>query len=139
MVVEPQPESLAEKRSVENGGDEELGDRCSKRPKVEAATSVELKRVAEIVLVLSTMATMRGGRKPTDVEIELMKEARAKLVELCQGIAPKDIVAREAIGNVIEDLGLTGKNKDQRLGFRTPTMSIAERFSHTKWKVISRI
>ncbi|KAF7815895.1 PHD finger protein [Senna tora] len=129
---EAKSEGLPVKRPVENGGGEEL----VKKPKVEAAASSgELKRVAEIVLVLSTMATMRGGRKPADVEIELMKEARAKLVELCQGLAPKDIVAREAIGTVIEDLGLNGKIKDQRLGFQPPKMSIAERFSLTKLKI----
>lgn len=132
---ESQSEGLVVKRPVENGGGEEL----VKKPKIEAdASSEELKRVAEIVLVLSTMATMRGGRKPADVEIELMKEARMKLVELCQGLAPKDIVAREAIGTVIDDLGLNGKIKDQRLGFQTPKMSIAERFSHTKLKVRSK-
>lgn len=129
---ESHSESLAVKRPVENGGCDEL----VKRPKVEgAASSGELKRVAETVLVLSTMAAIRGGRKPADVEIELMKEARMKLVELCQGLAPKDIVATEAIGTVIEELGLNGKMKDQRLGFQTTKMSIAERFSHTKLKV----
>ncbi|XP_061345442.1 uncharacterized protein LOC133291238 isoform X2 [Gastrolobium bilobum] len=119
---------------VQNG---ELDDeRCGKKAKVDAASDGgELKRVAEIVLVLSTMATVRGGRKPTDVEVELMREARTKLAELCQGLAPKDIVAREAIGTVIEDLGLNAKIKDQRLGFRTPKMSVAERYSHAKWKM----
>ncbi|KAI4307943.1 hypothetical protein L6164_031067 [Bauhinia variegata] len=130
-VVDGSPAS--EKRPIENGGGEELGDRSSKKAKV--GDSGELKRVAEIVLVLSTMAAMRGGKKPTDVENELMMEARAKLADLCQGLAPKDIVAREAIGTVIEDLGLNGKVKDQRLGFRAPKMSISERFSHAKWKM----
>ncbi|MED6208281.1 hypothetical protein PIB30_043561 [Stylosanthes scabra] len=125
---------------VENGGPRESNhdDRCAKKPKLdggEGGGGGELKRVAEIVLVLSTMATMRAGRKPTDVEVELMKEARSKLAELCVGLAPKDIVAREAIGTVIEDLGLNGKVKDQRLGFRTPKMSIAERYTHAKWKM----
>ncbi|XP_028777225.1 uncharacterized protein LOC114733899 [Neltuma alba] len=134
---ETQSEGLPVKRAIENGGSEEL----AKKPKVEAAaaaaaaSSGELKRVAEIVLVLSTMSAMRGGKKPTNVEIELMKEARMKLVELCQGMAPKDIVAREAVGTVIEDLGLNGKIKDQGLGFQTPKMSITERFSLSKLKM----
>ncbi|KAL2316702.1 hypothetical protein Fmac_030578 [Flemingia macrophylla] len=111
---------------------EDSDHRRSKRPKLDDA---HLKRVAEIVLVLSTMATVRAGRKPSDVEVDLMREARAKLAALCEGFAPKDIVAREAVGTVIEDLGLHSKLKDQRLGFRTPKMSIAERYSHAKWKM----
>ncbi|KAJ1392505.1 Zinc finger, PHD-type [Sesbania bispinosa] len=133
-VQEPAPDPQP---AVENGGAVELDvdERCSKKAKVESASEAELKRVAEIVLVLSTMATMRGGRKPTDVEVELMREARTKLAHLCQGLAPKDIVAKEAIDTVIEDLGLNAKIKDQRLGFRAPKMSIAERYSHSKWKM----
>ncbi|KAJ7963716.1 PHD finger protein [Quillaja saponaria] len=127
--------SIQEKRPIENGGGEELGGPCNKKAKTEAASSGELKRVAEIVLVLSTMASIRGGKKPTEVEVGLMKEAKAKLVELCQGLAPKDIVAGEAIGTVIEDLGLNGKVKEQKTGFRTPRLSIAERFSHSRRKM----
>ncbi|XP_027940344.1 uncharacterized protein LOC114194370 [Vigna unguiculata] len=128
LVPDPKPEDQTV--PLQNGDSDQ---RCAKKPKVDA--DAELKRVAEIVLVLSTMATVRAGRKPSDAEVELMREARAKLAGLCQGLAPKDIVAREAIGTVIEDLGLHSKLKDQRLGFRTPKMSIAERYSHAKWKM----
>ncbi|KAI9115708.1 hypothetical protein K1719_013377 [Acacia pycnantha] len=132
---ETRSEGLPVKRPIENGGGEELAKKTKVEAANAAASSGELKRVAEIVLALSTMAEMRGGKKPTNVEIELMKEARMKLVELCQGMAPKDIVAREAVGTVIEDLGLNGKIKDQRLGFQTPKMSITERFSLSKLKM----
>ncbi|CAI8586923.1 unnamed protein product [Vicia faba] len=130
VSVDPPPE-------VENGGGEPSEEPCSKKARVDAVDKpeAELKRVAEIVLVLSTMATMRGGQKPTDVEVELMREARSKLAILCQGIAPKDIVAREAIGAVIEDLGLNAKVGDQRLGFRAPKMSIAEKYAFNKSKM----
>ncbi|KAK7276893.1 hypothetical protein RIF29_18040 [Crotalaria pallida] len=137
---DPKPDT-SPKRSVPNVEDEE-DERCSKKHKADggggssSGSEAEFKRVAEIVLVLSTMATMRGGKKPpTDVEVELMREARVKLAELCGGLAPKDVVAREAIGTVIEDLGLNGKIKDQRLGFRTPKLSIAERYSNAKCKL----
>lgn len=126
--------SVGEKRAVvvENGGDQG----SSKKPRLVCGTGGgDLKRVAEIVLVLSTMSNIRGGKKPTDLEVGLMAEARAKLVELCQGLAPKDIVARDAIGAVIEDLGLNGNLKDQRLGFLGPKLTIAERLSATKKKV----
>ncbi|KAK2422027.1 RING/FYVE/PHD zinc finger superfamily protein [Trifolium repens] len=103
---------------------------------IENSESMELKLAAEIVLVLSTMATIRGGKKPSDVEVELMREARSKLAVLCLRIAPKDIVAGEAIGSVIQDIGLNVKGEDQRLGFRTtPKMSIAERYSFAKTKM----
>lgn len=94
-----------------------------------------MRRVAEIVLVLSTMAGMRGGKSPTEAEVNLMEEARAKLVEICQDLAPKDLVARDAIGTVIEDLGLNWKLKDQRLGFRGTRLSIKEKIALTKKKV----
>ncbi|CAK8538862.1 unnamed protein product [Lathyrus sativus] len=129
-TVDPPPKA-------ENGGGEPSEEPCSKKAKVDEIDKpeAELKRVAEIVLVLSTMATMRGGNKPTDVEVELMREARSKLAILCQGIAPKDIVAREAVGAVIEDLGLNAKVGDQRLGFRTPKMSISEKYAFNKSKM----
>ena len=130
-TLDPPPE-------IENGGGEQQEERLSKKAKVEEENSeAELKRVAEIVLVLSTMATMRSGKKPTDVEVELMREARTKLAVLCQGIAPKDIVGGEAIGSVIEDLGLSAKTVDQRLGFRVPKMSIAEKYLFAKSKVFN--
>lgn len=120
----------------ENGeGDEELEARTSKRAKIGPGREAELKRVAEIVLLLSTMARMRGGKNPTEVEMELMAEARAKLVEACAALAPKDVVGREAIGAVIEDLGLNGKIKDQRLGFRAPKLTIKEKLDNAKRKV----
>ncbi|KAG4382152.1 hypothetical protein GLYMA_14G018000v4 [Glycine max] len=131
-VSDPHPEMEQQQQPppLQNGDSDE---RCAKKPKFDQGA--EFKRVAEIVLVLSTMATVRAGRKPSDAEVELMREARAKLASLCEGLAPKDIVTREAIGTVIEDLGLNFKLKDQRLGFRTPKMSIAERYSHAKWKM----
>ncbi|XP_010534736.1 PREDICTED: PHD finger protein At3g20280-like [Tarenaya hassleriana] len=95
----------------------------------------EVNRVAEIVLVLSAMGTMRGGKSPTTVELELMLEARSKLAEMCQEFSPKDIVGRDAIGVVIEDLGLNGKLKDQRLGFRAPRLTISEKVSLGKRKM----
>ena len=122
--------SVGEKRK-----EGELEAPVKKKGRIESGKSGVLKRVAEIVLVLSSMGKMRGGKKPTEVEIGLMKEAREKLVEVCEGLAPKDIVGREEIGAVIEDLGLNGQAKDQRSGFRGPRLTIAEKFSQTKKKV----
>lgn len=126
----PAPENLAP--AVENGDSEEA--RPTKKPRIGGGRGVK-KRVAEIVLVLAAMARVRAGEKPTAAEIELMAEAREKLAELCEGLAPKDIVTREAVGAVIEDLGMNSRLKDQKLGFKGPRLTVAERFSQTKRKV----
>ncbi|KAL7087999.1 hypothetical protein ACP275_13G102900 [Erythranthe tilingii] len=94
----------------------------------------DVKKVAEMVLVLAAMGKMRAGKGPTDVEKELMAEARNRLAKVCEGFAPKDVFPRDAFGGVIEDLGLN-KLKDQRLGFRPPKMSIAEKLLVSKRKM----
>ncbi|KAL2245268.1 UNVERIFIED_CONTAM: hypothetical protein Sindi_2795000, partial [Sesamum indicum] len=93
----------------------------------------DVKKVAEMVLVLAAMGKMRGGKGPTDAEKELMAEARNRLAKVCEGFAPKDVFPRDAFGGVIEDLGLN-KLKEQRLGFRPPKMSIAEKLLVSKRK-----
>lgn len=124
--------STGEKRPIENRGEGDLGTQLNKKPRLGPNSEKDLRRVAEIVLALSTMAKIRGGKKPTEPEIGLMGEAMSKLVELCEGLAPKDIVGRDAIGAVIEDLGLNAMLKEQRLGFRGPKLTIAEKFLQTK-------
>lgn len=128
--------SAGEKRTLENGENGETEELSVRSPKkLRCGLQEEMKRVAEIVLVLSAMGKMRGGKGPTDAEVKLMAEARAKLVEMCREFAPKDIVGRDAIGAVIEDLGLNGKLKDQRLGFRGPKLTISEKVSLAKRKM----
>lgn len=92
------------------------------------------KKVAEMVLILAAMGKIRGGRVPTAAEKEMMADAREKLAQVCQTFAPKDVLPRDAFGAVIEDLGLN-KLKEQRLGFRPPKMSIAEKLLIAKEKV----
>lgn len=87
-----------------------------------------------MVLVLDAMGKMRGGKGPTEPEKELMTEARDTLVKVCQGFVPKDVFPRDAFGGLIEDLGLN-KLKDQRLGFRPPKISIADKLLISKRKV----
>ncbi|RZR74112.1 hypothetical protein BHM03_00032210, partial [Ensete ventricosum] len=94
----------------------------------------DLKRVAEIVMVLSAMGQMRGGREPVATEKALVAEARERLVTMCEGLKPKELFSREAVRVVVEDLGLN-RSKDPVLGFRPPKMSIAEKLLLTKKKV----
>lgn len=124
--MDPTASSEVEARSKRPAEDD--GETARKRPR-----GGDVKRVAEIVLVLSAMAAVRGGRSPTAEERAMMEEARAKVVAMCEGLAPKDIVPREVIGGMIEDLGISGR--EQKLGFRPPKMSIAEKLLLTKRKM----
>ncbi|CAM8957489.1 unnamed protein product [Rhodiola kirilowii] len=95
-----------------------------------------LKKVAEAVMLLSALAEMRGGRSPTQAELDIMAKARAELVAVCErSLAPKDLVGREPIGALIEDLGLSNKVKEQKTGFRPPKLSISDKLLQTKKKM----
>lgn len=125
--------SVVDEEEKRDGGIESAAPPPLKRPRFDE----EVNRVAEIVLVLSSLRRIRGGKSPTDLELELMVEAKSKLVDMCQEFTPKDIIGRDAVGAVIEDLGLNGKPKDQRLGFRAPKLTISEKLSLGKRKVCS--
>lgn len=140
---------VAEKRPAAEGSSDD-GSPAKKKKKVESplggggggggcSSTVEcMRRVAEIVLVLSALGKIRGGRSPTVAEMEMMAEAKAKVAELCAELAPKDVIPRDAVGVVMEDLGLN-RVRDQRLGFRPPKLSIADKMLLTKRKVRFRI
>ncbi|XP_008449200.3 uncharacterized protein LOC103491150 isoform X1 [Cucumis melo] len=124
----------SDKRPIEIHDDNQPAEPQSrKKPRNGCDLGPNLRRVAEIVLVMSTMTALRGGKKPSDAEVGLMAEARAKLVRICEGLAPKDIVGREGISSLIEDLGLHGS--DQKLGFRGPRLTIAEKLAQSKKKM----
>nr|XP_027063178.1 uncharacterized protein LOC113689633 [Coffea arabica] len=93
-----------------------------------------MRKVAEMVLVLAAMGKMRGGKVPTGVEKEIMAAAREKLVEVCELFPPKDVFPRDVFGALIEDLGLN-KVREQRLGFRPPKITIAEKLLLSKRKM----
>ena len=126
------PETVGEKRPAENG--DELGAPVAKKARSGGGLMGNVRRVAEIVMVLSAMGKMRGGRSPTTAETEMMAEAREMLAAVCEEFAPKNVFPREAFGAVMEDLGLN-KLREQKLGFRPPKMSIAEKVLLTKQKV----
>ncbi|KAK1418016.1 hypothetical protein QVD17_27152 [Tagetes erecta] len=112
----------------------ELGNKKA-RGDGEVGLGVCLKKVAEMVLVLAAMGKMRGGRKPTPVEVEMMVEARGKLVEVCKGFAPKDVFPTDGFGTIIEDLGLN-RVSETKLGILPPSkVSIARKLQLTKQKM----
>lgn len=112
--------------------DFELSVASPKKARIEDVLPRSIKNVAEIVLVLATLGNIRAGRSPTPAEMEMMAQARAELVDLCQGFAPKDVFPREVFGSLIEDLGLTKLREEERVGFRPTKMSIAEKLLVTK-------
>ncbi|KAL8131676.1 uncharacterized protein LOC141711701 [Apium graveolens] len=122
---------VGEKREM--SGDDDVEVRVNKKARNCGEVKGNLKRVAEIVLVLETLGKMRGGRAPTQVEVEMMSEARGKLAEVCREFKPKDVFPREAFGVVIDDLGLS--NNEQMLGFRPPNVQIAQKLKLTQEKM----
>ncbi|KAK9080676.1 hypothetical protein SSX86_000434 [Deinandra increscens subsp. villosa] len=132
--LEAGSERLGEKRALENGFETDLGSKKARTGGEDVKLGRSVKKVAEIVLVLATLGKMRGGRRPTAVEVEMMAEARRRLAEVCEEFAPKDVFPRDGFGTVIEELGLS-RLRDQKLGIRSQKMSIAERLQATKLKM----
>lgn len=126
-----------DKRPVEEEEEGEGGGCVTKKVKREGLVT-DMRKVAEMVLVLAAMGKMRGGRVPSEAEKEIMSTARTKLAEVCQCFAPKDVFPRDVFGGIIEDLGLN-KVKEQRLGFRPPKISIAEKLMFSKRKVCYQV
>lgn len=92
-----------------------------------------IRQTSEIVLALAGMGRMRAGRSPTDFERGLMTEARQQLGYLAAKLAPKDLVSKDAVESMIEDLGLN-RVKDP-IKTAGPKKSIAERELETMKKI----
>ncbi|KAE9456467.1 hypothetical protein C3L33_11554, partial [Rhododendron williamsianum] len=122
---------VGEKRPAGEGG--ELAVAAKKARRGDGVVE-NVRRAAEIVMVLAAMGKMRGGRSPSAAEREMAAEAREKVAAVCGEFAPKDLFPRDAFGGVIEDLGFN-KVREQRLGFRPPKMSIAEKVLLAKQKM----
>ncbi|GAV85863.1 BAH domain-containing protein [Cephalotus follicularis] len=133
---EATPRVAGEKRprqeEEEDGGEgESVGPPVANKKKGRRVEE-EMRKVAEIVLVLSGLGRIRGGRVPTKAEVELMGEARARLAEMCEGLRPRDVVGKDEIEAVLEDLGLNGKLKP---GFLTSKLSVSDKFLLSKRKM----
>ena len=71
---------------------------------LEAAT----KQTSEIMVILSGMRQMRAGRSPIDFEKWPMAETRPQLGYLAGKLAPKDLVSKDVVESMMEDLGSVG-------------------------------
>ncbi|KAL3364691.1 hypothetical protein AABB24_013463 [Solanum stoloniferum] len=94
-----------------------------------------VKEVAEMVLVLSAIGKMRGGRGPTVAEKEMVEEARERLAEICLKFAPKDVFPSDGFGSVIEDLGINKLTEVSVGHWQPPKMSITEKLLAVKRKM----
>lgn len=97
----------------------------------DAPAGSDLKRVAEIVMVLSGLGEMRAGREPSAAEKALAAEAKGLLVGVCEGLNPKDLFPRDAVRGVVEELGLNRLMDPSQAG-RPAKMSIADKLQLTK-------
>nr|XP_043630832.1 uncharacterized protein LOC122602179 [Erigeron canadensis] len=121
-------EPVRSKRPLEEG--DETNPASNKKLK----KAENVKKVAEIVLVLATMGKMRGGRKPTPAEVKMMSEAREILAEICKGFSPREIFPTDSFETVIDDLGLN-RVKESKLEVKIENLSIAQRIEFTKLKM----
>ncbi|GJV92027.1 hypothetical protein Tco_1539840 [Tanacetum coccineum] len=115
-------------------GESQLSKKARGSGDGEVRLAANVKKVAEILLVLATMVEMRDGRKATSVEVEMMIEARRKLVEICEEFGPKDVFGNDVFGIIVDDLGL-GRMKETKLAACFPKMSIGEKLDVTKVKM----
>lgn len=115
-----------------------MAETKKKRERIEDGQGRDLKRVAEIVMVLEAMGQMRGGKDPSDFERGLSVEARDKLVEICASSAkPNDLFSSDSARILAADLGFSSV-KD-RMGNRPiKKASIVEKLAITKKKVSER-
>ncbi|CAA7407910.1 unnamed protein product [Spirodela intermedia] len=110
------------------------GSESRKRGRADGESG-DLERVAEIVMVLSAMGQIRGGRDPTAAEKALMWEAREKLAKFCESVElprRKDLFTKEMAMAVVVDHGLNPPKENVP---RPPKLSIAEKVANTKKKM----
>ncbi|XP_017258301.1 uncharacterized protein LOC108227580 [Daucus carota subsp. sativus] len=133
-VAEASGQSVRSEGSKRLSENEELDVRLVKKAKNGGELGDRVRKVAEIVLVLATMGKIRGGEVPSGVEMEMMEDARARLVEVSEQFAPKDVFPTQVFGSIIEDLGLDC-SRERKLGFQPPKVSIGQRVNITKQKM----
>ncbi|GJW54551.1 hypothetical protein Tco_0098636 [Tanacetum coccineum] len=93
----------------------------------EVRLAANVKKVAEILLVFATMVEMRGRRKATSVEVEMMIEAQRKMVEICEEFGQKDVFENDVFGIIVDDLGL-GRMKETKFAACCPKRMDDDKF-----------
>jgi hypothetical protein len=65
-----------------------------------------LRQTAEMVMVLAGMGALRAGLSPTPLECKLATEAYEKLANLVENVAPLQLVSKDAVSSLIQQLRL---------------------------------
>ncbi len=63
-----------------------------------------LRQTAEMVMVLAGMGALRAGLSPTPLECKLATEAYEKLASLVENVAPLQLVSKDAVSSLIQQL-----------------------------------
>lgn len=75
-----------------------------KLKRVHGEVEMVLRQTAEIVMVLVGVAALRGGNQPSPLECELAAEAYEKLARIVTVSAPQDLVSKDALQSLIQQL-----------------------------------
>jgi hypothetical protein len=102
--------AATEEAAAGQGAARSVGDEEDLLPKKKRAkTSHEwvqtvLRQTAEMVMVLAGMGALRAGLSPTPLECKLATEAYEKLASLVENIAPLQLVSKDAVSSLIQQL-----------------------------------
>ncbi|KAG0622934.1 hypothetical protein M758_3G134800 [Ceratodon purpureus] len=72
--------------------------------RVHGEVEMVLRQTAEIVMVLVGVAALRGGAQPSPLECQLAAQAYEKLATLVTVSAPQDLVSKDALQSLIQQL-----------------------------------
>lgn len=75
-----------------------------KLKRVHGEVEMVLRQTAEIVMVLVGVAALRGGAQPSPLECQLAAQAYEKLATLVTVSAPQDLVSKDALQSLIQQL-----------------------------------
>lgn len=102
-------ESLSSMMDIDVREEEEQqardGEPAMKKVKrVHGEVEMVLRQTAEIVMVLVGVGALRGGAQPSPLECQLAIEAYEKLATLVAFSAPQDLVSKDALQSLIQQL-----------------------------------
>ena len=75
-----------------------------KLKRVHEEVEMILRQTAEIVMVLVGVSALRGGAQPSPLECQLASQAYEKLATLVTVSAPQDLVSKDALQSLIQQL-----------------------------------
>jgi hypothetical protein len=80
------------------------GPAMKKLKRVHGDVEMVLKQIAEMVMVLVGVATLRGGTQPSSLECQLVAQAYEKLATLVTISTPQDVVSKHALQSLMQQL-----------------------------------